>query len=374
MNKNKKLYTLLQELNPNVRGIYNLTPEQDVHEFDFTKKRLKYKEFNKEQKEWYDDKEKHLICDEYMNNANFIVRIDHNRADIKHLNKKNNNINENKNDERININAIANADLDSIANAELDAIANADLDAIANAELDAKPIDINEDNISLKDIFSLVKELLHKNNLLEKKVDGLQKLLDIQKLLLVNNNNNNNNNKTITKPKLSIIDLLNSSSSSSPLFSFNINDFVLTRKHLNIIFENKNVLEGYVLLIIDLLTQHETLYGNKIVRAFNQEVNTLYIYSLSDLDANANANANAHCKWSIWTNKQISIFINKINSKLINEFLNWKNEKSKLMKSDESLADFYANQGIKIMGNTILSEPLCKKLYLHLKTDVNLLS
>ena len=218
----------------------------------------------------------------------------------------------------------------------------------------------------MKDIFSLVKELLHKNNLLEKKVDGLQKLLDIQKLLLANNNNNNNN-KTITKPKLSIIDLLNSSSSSSssPLFAFNINDFILTRKHLNIIFENKNVMEGYVLLIIDLLTQHETLYGNKIIRAFNQEVNTLYIYSLAELGAD--------CKWTIWSNKQISIFINKINSKLINEFLNWKNEKSKLMKSDERLADFYANQGIKIMGNTILSEPLCKKLYLHLKTDVNLL-
>jgi len=352
MNKNKKLYTLLQELNPNVRGIYNLRPEQDVHEFDFTKKRLKYKEFNKQQKEWYDDKEKHLICDEFMNNANFIVRIDHNRADIKHLNKKNNNINENKNDERINIIAIADDDLN--------------LDAIAY--INAKPIDINEDNISLKDIFSLVKELLHKNNLLEKKVDGLQNLLGIQKLLLVNNNNNNNNNKNITKPKLSIIDLLNSS--SSPLFSFNINDFVLTRKHLNIIFENKNVMEGYVLLIIDLLTQHETLYGNKFVRAFNQEVNTLYIYSLADFGANANANG---YKWSIWTNKQISIFINKINSKLINEFLNWKNEKSKLMKSDERLADFYANQGIKIMGNTILPEPLCKKLYLHLKTDVNLL-
>ena len=124
-------------------------------------------------------------------------------------------------------------------------------------------------------------------------------------------------------------------------------------------------MEGYVLLIIDLLTQHETLYGNKFVRAFNQEVNTLYIYSLADLEADY--------KWTIWTNKQISIFINKINSKLINEFLNWKNEKSKLMKSDERLADFYANQGIKIMGNTILPEPLCKKLYLHLKTDVNLL-
>jgi hypothetical protein len=346
MNKNKKLYTLLQELNPIIRGIYNLSPEQDVHEFDFTKKRLNYKEFNKQQKEWYDDKEKHLICDEYMNNANFIVRINHNIADIKHLNKKNNNnnINENKNDERINIIAIADDDVN--------------LDAIA--DINAKPIDINEDNISLKDIFSLVKELLHKNNLLEKKVDGLQKLLLV---------NNNNNNKTITKPKLSIIDLLNSSSSSPPLLSFNINDFVLTRKHLNIIFENKNVLEGYVLLIIDLLTQHETLYGNKIVRAFNQEVNTLYIYSLAQLGANADL----HCKWSIWTNKQISIFINKINSKLINEFLNWKNEKSKLMKSDECLADFYANQGIKIMGNTILPEPLCKKLYLHLKTDVNLL-
>lgn len=127
------------------------------------------------------------------------------------------------------------------------------------------------------------------------------------------------------------------------------------------------MLEGYVLLIIDLLTHYETLYGNKIVRAFNQEVNTLYIYSLADLDANAD------CKWTIWTNKQISIFINKINSKLINEFLNWQIEKSKLMKSDERLADFYANQGIKIMGNTILPEPLCKKLYLHLKTDVNLL-
>ena len=104
-------------------------------------------------------------------------------------------------------------------------------------------------------------------------------------------------------------------------------------------------MEGYVLLIIDLLTQHETLYGNKIVRAFNQEVNTLYIYSLADIEANAEANG---YKWTIWTNKQISIFINKINSKLINEFLNWQIEKSKLMKSDERLADFYANQGIKI--------------------------
>ena len=113
-------------------------------------------------------------------------------------------------------------------------------------------------------------------------------------------------------------------------------------------------MEGYVLLIIDLLTQHETLYANKIVRAFIQEVNTLYIYSLADLDSGY--------KWSIWTNKQISIFINKINSKLINEFLNWQIEKSKLMKSDESLADFYANQGIKIL--------FCQNLYVKNSTFI----
>jgi len=44
------------------------------------------------------------------------------------------------------------------------------------------------------------------------------------------------------------------------------------------------------------------------------------------------------------------------------------------MKTDERLAEFYANQGIKIMGNNIISpENLCKKLYIHLKTDINLL-
>jgi hypothetical protein len=78
-------------------------------------------------------------------------------------------------------------------------------------------------------------------------------------------------------------------------------------------------------------------------------------------------------KWTIWNNKDISIFIKNINNKLIKEFLNWQNEKSILMETDERLAEFYGHQGIKIMGNTISPESLCKKLYIHLKTDVNLL-
>ena len=221
-----------------------------------------------------------------------------------------------------------------------------------------------------------INELNNKYRLLEIKVAKMAQLIDT--LLLEkkkdkeddNGENNKEKRKYIKKIPLSVLELLNSSSSlkkmninssiiNSTIISFNA--FVsaeFNQKHLNILFDHKYE-ESYIFILLDLLALYEKKYNFSIVHAFNQQANTLFIYSVEEE------------QWSIWCLKSIyDILYQKIQS----EFIIWQNENRKQIEDDDDLAIKYSMQIIKIMGNKSsyekISSLITNKHYKSLKMDL----
>ena len=220
-----------------------------------------------------------------------------------------------------------------------------------------------------------INELNNKYKLLEIKVAEMAKIIDT--LLLEkkdkdddNGENNKEKRKYIKKIPLSVLELLNSSSSLLKMkMNFNaftaftaFNAFVsaeFNQKHLNILFDHKYE-ESYIFILLDLLALYEKKYNFSIVHTFNQQANTLFIYSVEE-----------EGQWSIWCLKSIyDILYQKIQS----EFIIWQNENRKRFEDDDDLAIKYSMQIIKIMGNKSSYEKISllitNKLYKSLKMDL----
>ena len=226
-----------------------------------------------------------------------------------------------------------------------------------------------------------INELNNKYRLLEIKVAEMAKIIDT--LLLEkkdkeddNGENNKEKRKYIKKIPLSVLELLNSSSSLKKMNQHlnnrqeqqqqqqqqqSFNAFVsaeFNQKHLNILFDHKYE-ESYIFILLDLLALYEKKYNFSIVHAFNQQANTLFIYSVEE------------AQWSIWCLKSIyDILYQKIQS----EFIIWQNENRKQIEDDDDLAIKYSMQIIKIMGNKSsyekISSLITNKLYKSLKMDL----
>jgi len=223
-----------------------------------------------------------------------------------------------------------------------------------------------------------INELNNKYKMLEFKVAEMAQLIDT--LLLEKkkgkedndekNEKNKEKGKYIKKLPLSVLDLLNSSSSLKKMNQHlnqqaqqqqSFNAFVsaeFNQKHLNILFDHKYE-ESYIFILLDLLALYEKKYNFSIVHAFNQQANTLFIYSIEEE------------QWSIWCLKSIyDILYQKIQS----EFIIWQNENRKRFEEDDDLAIKYSMQIIKIMGNKSsyekISSLITNKLYKSLKMDL----
>lgn len=215
-----------------------------------------------------------------------------------------------------------------------------------------------------------INELNNKYKLLEIKVSEMAKLIDT---LLLEKKGEENKVKNYKK-KFSVLDLLNSSSSLKKMNQHlnqqeqqhqqqqqSFNAFVsadFNQKHLNILFDHKYE-ESYVFILLDLLALYEKKYNFNIVHAFNQQTNTLFIYSVEE------------AQWTIWSLKSIyDILYQKIHT----EFIIWQNENRKRFEDDDDLAIKYSMQLIKIMGNTSsyekISSLITNKLYKSLKMDL----
>ena len=226
-----------------------------------------------------------------------------------------------------------------------------------------------------------INELNNKYKLLEIKVAEMAKIIDT---LLIsskkdkndddgdNEKNKEKKGKYTKKLHLSVLDLLNSSSSLKKMNQHlnpqqeqqqqqSFNAFVsaeFNQKHLNILFDHKYE-ESYIFILLDLLALYEKKYNFSIVHAFNQQANTLFIYSIEE------------GQWSVWCLKSIyDILYQKIQS----EFIIWQNENRERFEEDDDLAIKYSMQIIKIMGNTSsyekISSLITNKLYKSLKMDL----
>lgn len=231
-----------------------------------------------------------------------------------------------------------------------------------------------------KNQLQLYNEMQEKYQLLEQKITEMSKMLNTlmkdEKGKKKGQEDVDNNKGNNTKNKaLSVIDLLNSNAfaekhSASLLDDRDkksLNNFVaeaFNQSHLNILFNHKYE-EAFVFIILDLLSLYEKNYKFKIIQAFDQHLNTIYIYDPTD------AASNTKNKWSIWTD--ISI-VTIIYQKILIEFDVWQLEYRSRILEDDDLANKYSLQMIKIMGNTTSNEKMysfiIKKLYKLLKMDI----
>jgi len=250
--------------------------------------------------------------------------------------------------------------------------------------LPKKKLLIIEDDDAAVPAAANINELNNKYRLLEIKVAEMAQLIDT--LLLEkkkekkddddgdDEKNKEKKRKYIKKLPLSVLELLNSSSSLKKMNQHlnrqeqqqqqqqqSFNAFVsaeFNQKHLNILFDHKYE-ESYIFILLDLLALYEKKYNFSIVHAFNQQANTLFIYSVEE------------ARWTIWCLKSIyDILYQKIQTELII----WQNENRKQIEDDDDLAIKYSMQIIKIMGNKSSYEKISllitNKLYKSLKMDL----
>lgn len=218
-------------------------------------------------------------------------------------------------------------------------------------------------------VHNTLNNLMEKFNVLNEKYEVLEhRMIEMTKLIHIANlnacsttfklDNMSNNGKKQER----ITDVLNKST-----IQLNPTDFTdfqtivseMNETHLKIVFKNKYE-DGYVFVLLDLLNIYEKKYNFKIVRAFNKQSNTLYIYN--------------NTAWTIWTDTAIMAIINQIYKRIINEFAKWQKENLKQINEDDYLAIECSTQLIKIIGNPASKQNFCdiltKKLYKQLKSDL----
>jgi hypothetical protein len=214
----------------------------------------------------------------------------------------------------------------------------------------------------------IIQNLLEKYTSLNEKYQEMEKKMKMIEDKLAVNTISIPNNRTNIKKRYSLLDRLNNSSQEVGMVAgkkmtnhdeeFSTMVSQINQNHLKTVFKNKYE-DGYALILLDLLNLYEKKYDFKIVRAFNEQVNTLYIYN--------------NTSWTIWNATELMVLINKIYKCIINEFTKWQNANLIKFKEDEELANEYSLQLIKIIGNPA-SKPnftniIMKKLYKQIITN-----
>jgi len=215
---------------------------------------------------------------------------------------------------------------------------------------------------TMREMYSILLEVTAKYSQLEKKMEEMTKWTEIK------------------KRKLNVIEWLNETNLST--ISFNLwcsSNIVITRKHLNIIF-NHNYINGCIEIIKDLLSFTDL---NKLpLKAFNQKENTLFIATMDTVicaeegnnDNNDNNVKGPEIKWEIMSEKMFIDFINKISKQLLTEFIKWQKENADKIYNDDEFSNKYAVNLQKILGGNNTQEynnlRIKKELYKHLKMNL----
>jgi hypothetical protein len=219
---------------------------------------------------------------------------------------------------------------------------------------------------SLRDMFTLVLELTAKNSQLEQKVEELSKWAESK------------------KKKLNVIDWLNEKYTKNIKYSEWVAGIIITRKHLEAVF-NSDMVTGCYEILQNLLSLHisnehisnehisnehisnEHISNEHIsnehtipIKAFDQKENILFIYN----DDN---------KWEILSQPMFANLINILSKKILTEFLKWQTENKSKMKQDD-FSYKYARNVQKIMGGNLTQEQIHtrvkKELYNYLKMNL----
>jgi hypothetical protein len=164
-----------------------------------------------------------------------------------------------------------------------------------------KSTKIHEDDYdttpTITELFKVVKEFAYKCDKLQKRVDQLE-------------------NRQQSHQKKQILDYLQEHPASSPAIEL-FRTFSISREHLEIVFEDD--LSAGIKSCIKTHLRGESLP----IRAFTQKPNTLYVYDTMTQNDSLDP---VVCKWHIMTNVELDKLISILSFKFLQAFMAWKKE------------------------------------------------
>lgn len=159
-----------------------------------------------------------------------------------------------------------------------------------------------------------------------------------------------------SKNKMTILDWINDKYIDHDDFKDWFKELTVNEDDLKHIFDN-DLVEGISQIFINNIHIEN---DNSPIMAFIQKPNVLYTYSDK--------------KWNIIDNKLFEKCIDDINSKIIKEFKNWKDNHQHELDSNKYGEDYYSRIVNKIMGGPCLRSSLyCKirsVIYHHIKVNL----
>lgn len=200
----------------------------------------------------------------------------------------------------------------------------------------------SDDTPSVRVMYDVILELVHKMKLMEQKMHELTKWIDLK------------------KQKIDTVDWLNQEHKKNPVNLLSFEDFISTitaqRKHLEYLFHTDYSC-GILNLLQDVLPLEES--NRHSIKAFDQKNNVLFAYN--------------GAQWIILPEKSFQQLVNGVVKQLLDEFVLWQEENSEMMEQDEFAIKYSANVK-KIMGGGLTREQVYGRvkldLYKYLKINI----
>ena len=187
-------------------------------------------------------------------------------------------------------------------------------------------------------------------------MQSVQELIKSNKKLQFEINELKKANKQYQNKKLIVIDWLNKNFKPPLNYKKFMDNLIINRKHLEMIF-NSNLVLGIEEILQDYLS--ESNEKNIPFKSFTQKNNIMYAY-------------NEENKWEKLSSEDFNDIFKKISKGLLTEFTKWQTENEEKLYTEEFSVIYLQNVKKVLGGNTDIEKSqkqIYKNFYQYLKTD-----
>jgi len=203
-----------------------------------------------------------------------------------------------------------------------------------------KETEMLEKTPSIHQLYEIIKQLVQKNDMLEKKVEKLS--------VWVNNN----------KKKINVIDWMNEHQNLNTAFDNWLNSLDITKDDMELVF-NYNFVEGIRFIIQRIIPN--IVDGNVPIKAFDQKDGVIYIYNGTEQG------------WVIMPPEVFERFFVRITKGLLTQLKLWQ-DVNRHRICDNGFTEIYIDNVKKITGGDLTKEQqytkVKKMLYNHIKINL----
>lgn len=203
-------------------------------------------------------------------------------------------------------------------------------------------------SLSKEEMGCILKDILVKYQLMEKKVNELSACISIK------------------KKKVNVIEWLNTNKKNTTVdFDTWVSNLKINKSHLEYVFEHSIVkLFSYIILQLTELTDGDYNVSVVPISAFTHKDGSLYVY-------------NTPSCWGYMSDDQLRRLISVIRLQINTEFKSWQDENKDAILKDETYRDLYLNNINKVMytnykNDEDLSLKVQREIYGVLKTSITI--